>query len=178
MVRMETRSRITAASASTLNAPGAARFSQPAAKRGEAAGQPIPIGVGSSAPVVEPSNLTAGAGTPNARNISRIGAELPSQVAHGSPTGEAGASNLSTVYGPPITHRLEGAGGPANPWDNKIAAAHRRGNHLLAQRLQVARAKINLAFSHLEPVWIPTDSQRVMLGLLACPTGLRVMDAA
>lgn len=108
------------------------------------------VGVGSSAPTGEPSNLTAGAGTPNARPF----------------------------LGPLTTNRMDGAGGPHNPWDCKIAAAHRRGNHLLAQRLQSARARINLAFGLLEPVWIPTDSQRAMFGLLSCPTGLRILDAA
>lgn len=80
-------------------------------------------------------------------------------------------------YGPLTTSDMAGAGGPFNKFDNDIAAARRRGNPLLAARLQEARARINLSFGVLEPVWIATDHQRVMLALRACPTGLRVMDA-
>jgi len=116
---------------------------------GASASNPSSIGAGSSPPVDEPSNLTAAAGTPN----------------------------RCTFFGPPTTHSLEGAGGPFNEWDAKIAAAHRRGKPQLARQLQEARARVNIAFDHLEPVWVPTDHQRVMLGLRACLTGLRVMDA-
>jgi hypothetical protein len=99
------------------------------------------------------------------------------------PSGSACAPNearrqASHRYGPFITHRMDGAGGPHNEWDAKIAAAHRRGNPQLAKRLLGARARINLTFQILEPVWIPTDHQRVMLALRAGTTGLRVMDAA
>lgn len=109
------------------------------------------------------TNITAASTSP-LRGTQRHGCE----AGHGA----------SHRYGPPTTHRMEGAGGPFNKWDNDIAAAHRRGNHKLATRLQAARARINLSFGIQEPVWVPTDHQRVMLGLRACPTGLRVMDAA
>lgn len=112
----------------------------PGAGRG-AAPAPFPIGADHRFPVVdEPSTLTAEAGAPSLR---------------------------SEQYGPSTTSRMEGAGGPFNRWDREIAAAHRRNNPQLARRLQEARAKWNVAFGVLEPVWIPTDSQRAMLRLRA-----------
>ena len=98
------------------------------------------------------------------------------------PTGAPGspAKRPTEQYGPLTTSRMDGAGGPHNRWDCEIAAAHRRNNPLLARRLQEARAKWNVAFEVIEPVWVPTDSQRVMLRLRggAAANGLCTAEAA
>jgi hypothetical protein len=77
-------------------------------------------------------------------------------------TGEAGGSPAPvspTPHGPPTTSRMDGAGGAFNDWDCKIAKAKARGDFKAADELQSARAKINLTFGLLEPVWVPTESQ-------------------
>lgn len=96
------------------------------------------------------------------------------------PTGGAVSSaNASTIFGPLTSHDMTAAGGPFNKWDCDIAAARRRGNHQLAKRLQEARARINIAFGRLEPVWVPSDSQRAMLRLRkgAAVDGVATMKA-
>lgn len=88
--------------------------------------------------------------------------------------------NRSTFIGVPTTSRRDGAGGPMNTWDIGIAAALRRNNPLLADRLRQTRARINLAFHIQEPVFVPTPSQRAMLGLQAgaARDGVSTMKAA
>lgn len=115
-----------------------------------------PLESGTTAPA-SPSPVGVGA--------TSIGAGENSSAQY--PNGEAGAPNRSKIHGPLTTSRMEGAGGPFNRWDIDIAAAKRRGNHQLAERLQAARARINLAFEQLEPVWVPTQHQRTMLALQA-----------
>jgi len=69
-------------------------------------------------------------------------------------------------FGPLTSSDMAAAGGPFNKWDADIAAAHRRGNHQLARRLQDARARINIhLLQRLEPVWVPSPHQRLMLAL-------------
>lgn len=86
-------------------------------------------------------------------------------TAHKHPVAPAVAAEVSpasvaaVTYGPPSTTRMDGAGGPFNDWDCKIAAALRRGDPAAAKALQEARATFNIAFEVLEPVWVPTESQ-------------------
>ena len=73
----------------------------------------------------------------------------------------------ASIYGPPTTDNPCGAGGPVNRWECDIAAALRRGDADLAKSLQGARARINLAFGKLEPVFVPSDGQRVFWNMVA-----------
>jgi hypothetical protein len=79
-------------------------------------------------------------------------------------TGEAGVTPLSsvspTLYGPPTTSKMTGAGGPFSDWDCKIAKALARGDFQAVDELKQARADINIKLLQtLEPVWVPTESQ-------------------
>lgn len=119
----------------------------------------------------------------------RIDPIKPAASAAGQPpmAGAAGRSHTAAyggvaakIYGPLTTHRMTGAGGPFNSWDNRIANLRDRGQHEHAAALQAARAKFNVAFLLLEPVWVPTNGQRGMLGLQAgaAAHGIAIAKAA
>ncbi len=101
-----------------------------------------------------------------AASHSQIDAGARASLASSGSTGEAGASNLPT-YGPPTSNNPCDAGGPLNSFDCDIARALSRGDIDGAKALQTARAQCNLAFEKLEPVFVPSDGQRVFWGMVA-----------
>jgi hypothetical protein len=70
---------------------------------------------------------------------------------------------MTALYGPPTTNALSGAGSPMNDWDERIERALRHGDEKLAQGLREARARTNLAFGIVEPVFIPRGIVAAML---------------
>jgi hypothetical protein len=87
---------------------------------------------------------------------------------HAADRGAAANYKRAEAFGPPITSDLRGAGGPFNSYDSQIARYRAAGEHRKAAELQEARARVNIfLLQQLEPVWVPTPHQRVMLALRA-----------
>lgn len=82
-------------------------------------------------------------------------------------------------YGPPTSSASDAAGGPFSFWDSWINAAERRGDYRLAKQLRADRARVNLAFGVLEPVFAPSTAAKVMLGMaaVAARDGIAIMPA-
>jgi hypothetical protein len=94
------------------------------------------------------------------------GAELVAAASvRGNQNSGTAGETAPKIYGPLTTSDLRGAGGPANQWDIWIRNALRRGDAKAAADLQASRAKLAITFETLEPVWVPTPHQRLMLAL-------------
>jgi hypothetical protein len=97
-------------------------------------------------------------------------AQPPMGAAAVCPQHAADRGAAANLFGPPTSHSLTAAGGPLNPYDSQIARYRAAGEHRKAAELQEARARINIfLLQKLEPVWVPTPHQRVMLALRAVP---------
>ena len=67
-------------------------------------------------------------------------------------------------YGPLTTSALDGAGGPLNGWDQRIADLQRHG--IDPSGLIASRARLR-AIHGPEKVWVPTAHQRAFYGMVA-----------